>query len=163
MEVISILLTVLPIIIHIVRKIQQSSSEGDNIRSSYTNATYEIVHEFTPQEKLENMNIDSLNICYKTAGISGFSIEKAKQTLLNSYIQTEFYINDVIIRQNCMYIKVMHAIPYNGGNKSYGASFSINFMTVNDGVSVYGSKKINDDEKQTFKEIANELITTLSK
>ena len=56
----------------------------------------------------------------------------------------------------------MHAIPYSGRNKCYGASFSINFMTVNDGVAVYGAKKINADEELVFKEIANELINAVS-
>ncbi|MCP2028773.1 hypothetical protein L1276_003944 [Flavobacterium sp. HSC-32F16] len=147
---------------HIVQKVNQSSYSNDNGRSSYRDVTYEVVHEFTPQEKLENMNIDSLNICYKTAGISGFSIENARRTLLNSYVQHDFYIDDIIIRQNCMYIKVMHAIPFNGGNKCYGAAFSINFMTVNNGVSVYGSKKINADEEKVFEQIANELIKAVS-
>ena len=162
MEMIGTLITIISIIIHIVNKVSESSSGSDNSRSSYTDTTYDVVYEFTPQEKLENMNIDSLNICYKTAGINDFSIEKAKNTLLNSYMQNDFYIDDVIIRQNCMYIKVLHSIPYKSSNKCYGAAFSINFMTVNNGVSVYGSKKINADEEQAFKEIANELINAVS-
>ncbi|GIQ57591.1 hypothetical protein Flavo103_07270 [Flavobacterium collinsii] len=162
MEVLGTLITIISIIVHIVQKVNESSSKSDNNRNSYRDVTYEVVHEFTPQEKLENMNIDSLNICYKTAGINGFSIENARRTLLNHYVQDDFYIDDVIIRQNCMYIKVMHAIPYSGRNKCYGASFSINFMTVNDGVAVYGSKKINADEELVFKEIANQLIHAVS-
>lgn len=162
MEVIGTLITIISIIVHIVQKVNESSYGNDNGRSSYRDVTYEVVHEFTPQEKLENMNIDSLNICYKAAGITGFSLEKARRTLLNSYVQNNFYIDDIIIRHNCMYIKIMHAIPYDGSNKCYGASFSINFMTVNDGVSVYGSGKINKDEEMVFKEIANELIKAVS-
>jgi len=162
MEVIGTLITIISIIVHIVQKVNESSYGNDNGRSSYRDVTYEVVHEFTPQEKLENMNIDSLNICYKAAGITGFSLEKARRTLLNSYVQNNFYIDDIIIRHNCMYIKIMHAIPYHGSNKCYGASFSINFMTVNDGVSVYGSGKINKDEEMVFKEIANELIKAVS-
>jgi len=162
MEVLGTLISIISIIVHIVHKVNQSSYGNDNGRSSYRDTTYEVVHEFTPQEKLENMNIDSLNICYKTAGISGFSIERARRTLLNSYVKQDFYIDDIIIRQNCMYIKVMHAVPYNSGNKCYGASFSINFMTVNNGVSVYGSKKINADEELVSKQIANELINAVS-
>jgi hypothetical protein len=161
MEVLGTIISVIGLIVHIIQKVNQSS-HGDTNTTYYTDTTYAVVHEFTPQEKLDNMNIDSLNICYKTAGISGFSIEKARRTLLNSYVQHDFYIDDVIIRQNCMYIKVMHAIPFNGGNKCYGASFSMNFMTVNDGVAVYGSKKINADEELVFKEIANELIKAVS-
>lgn len=162
MEVLGTLITIISIIVHIVQKVNQSLYGNDNSRSSYRDVTYEVVHEFTPQEKLENMNIDSLNICYKTTGIIGFSIENARRTLLNKYVQHDFYIDDVIIRQNCMYIKVMHAIPFNGRNKCYGASFSMNFMTVNNGVAVYGSKKINADEELVFKEIANELINAVS-
>ncbi|QLC65991.1 hypothetical protein LPB248_06775 [Flavobacterium sp. LPB0248] len=161
MELLGTLITIISLIVHIVQKVNESSYGNDN-RSFYRDVTYEVVHEFTQQEKLDNMNIDSLNICYKTAGISGFSIEKARRTLLNSYVQSDFYIDDVIICHNCMYIKVMHAIPYNSSNKCYGASFSINYMTVNDGVSVYGSRKINADEELVFKEIANELINAVS-
>lgn len=160
MEVIGTLITIISIIVHIVQKVNQSSY--GNQRSSYRDVTYEVVHEFTPQEKLDNMNIDSLNICYKTGGIDGFSIEKAKRTLLNSYVQTDFYIEDVIVRHNCMYVKVLHSIPYKNNNKCYGAAFSINFMTVNNGVSVYGTKKINPDEEYVFKEIADELLKAVS-
>lgn len=162
MELLGTLITVISLIVHIVQKINESSYGNDNGRSSYRDVTYEVVHEFTPEEKLENMNIDSINICYKTAGINGFSIEKARQALLNTYGQTNFHIEDAIIRHNCMYVKVMHGIPYNSLNKCYGAAFSINFMTVNNGVSVYGSKKINADEELVFREIANELINVIS-
>ncbi|PXY43081.1 hypothetical protein [Flavobacterium hydrophilum] len=160
MEVLSAIISIIGIIVHIIQKADHSSYRSSSI--SYTDTTYQVVHEFTPQEKLDNMNIDSLNICYKTAGIANFSIENARRMLLNKYIQDDFYIDDIIIRQNCMYIKLMHSIPYKSVNKCYGASFSINFMTVNDGVSVYGSKKINADEEQVFKEIANELIKAVS-
>ncbi len=161
MEVLGTIISVIGLIVHIIQKVNQSS-HGDTNTTYYTDTTYAVVHEFTPQEKLDNMNIDSLNICYKTAGITGFSIEKARLTLLNHYVEKDFYIDDVIIRQNCMYIKVRHSIPYNDGNKCYGAAFSMNFMIVNNGVSVYGSKKINADEEQVFKEIANELITAVA-
>lgn len=160
MEVLSAIISIIGIIVHIIQKSDNSSYRSSSI--TYTDTTYQVVHEFTPAEKLENMNIDSLNICYKTAGINDFSIEKAKHTLLNHYVQSDFYIDDIIVRQNCMYVKVMHAIPYNGGNKCYGASFSINYMTVNNGVSVYGSKKLNVDETQVFKEISNELLKAVS-
>lgn len=160
MEVLSAIISIIGIIVHIIQKSDNSSYRSSSI--TYTDTTYQVVHEFTPAEKLENMNIDSLNICYKTAGINDFSIEKAKHTLLNHYVQSDFYIDDIIVRQNCMYVKVMHAIPYNGGNKCYGASFSINYMTVNNGVSVYGSKKLNVGETQVFKEISNELLKAVS-
>lgn len=160
MEVLSAIISIIGIIVHLIQKADHSSYRSSSI--SYTDVTYQVVHEFTPQEKLDNMNIDSLNVCYKTAGIVNFSIENARRTLLNGYVQNDFYIDDIIIRQNCMYIKVMHSIPYKGNNKCYGAAFSINFMTVNNGVSVYGSKKINADEELVFREIANELIKAVS-
>ena len=41
-------------------------------------------------------------------------------------------------------------------------SFSINFMEVNNGVSVYGHKTKNANEKLVFKEIADELLKAVS-
>ena len=52
MEMIGTLITIISIIVHIVQKVNESSSGNNSSRSSYTD-TYEIVHEFTPQEKLE--------------------------------------------------------------------------------------------------------------
>lgn len=161
MEVLSAIISIIGIIVHIVQK-ADNSSYGSSSRSSYTDTTYEVVYEFTEAEKLENMNIDSLNICYKTGEINNFSIQNARRHLLNNYLQTSFYIDDVIIRQNCMYVKVMHAIPFNGNNKCYGASFSVNYMTSNNGISIYASKKTNSDEVQVFKEISNELLKAVS-
>lgn len=161
MEVLSAILTIGTIIYHIISKISESSDNNTN-NYSHSDDSYLDTYKLSPEEKLQNMNIDSLNICYKTAEITNFSIEKARLTLLNNYLQTDFYIDDVILRQNCMYVKVLHSIPFKDGNKSYGASFSINYMTVNNGVSVYGSKKLNADETQVFKEIANELLKAVS-
>ncbi|TDO96606.1 hypothetical protein [Flavobacterium sp. 245] len=161
MEVLSFIISIVGIIIHIVQKADNSSYSSN--RSSYgSTTTHEVVHKFTPEEKLENMNIDSLNICLKTGEAFNFSLEKARLTLLNKYVQSDFYIDDALIRKNCMYIKVRHSIPFKGSNKCYGASFSINYMTVNNGISVYGSQKLNADEKQVFEEIANELIKAIS-
>lgn len=114
-------------------------------------------------EKLETMNLDNLNICYLSKGIANFSIANAEQILINNYLKNDFEVKDVIVRKNCIYIKVIHAIPYNGGNKCYGASFSINYMEPNRCVSVYGHKTTNSNERQVFQEIANEFITALSK
>ena len=100
MEVLSAIISIIGIIVHIIQKSDNSSYRSSSI--SYTDTTYQVVHEFTPAEKLENMNIDSLNICYKTAGINDFSIENARRTLLNHYAQSDFYIDDIIIRQNCI-------------------------------------------------------------
>lgn len=161
MEVLSIIISVIGLIVHLIQK-ADNSSYGSSSSNSYTDSTYQVIPELTEAEKLDNMNIDSLNICYKTARINNFSIENARRTLLNHYVQNDFYIDDIITRHNCIYIKVMHAIPYDDGNKCYGASFSINFMTVNNGVSVYGSKKTNITEEIVFKEIANELLKAVS-
>jgi hypothetical protein len=160
MEVLSIIISVIGLIVHLIQKADTSSNSTSV--SSYRDTTYEVVYEFTEEEKLENMNIDSLNICYKTAGSANFSIEKARRTLLNNYVETDFYIDDIIIRQNCMYIKVLHSIPFKSTNKCYGAAFSINYMAANNGVSVYGSKKINADEELVFKQIASELLIAVS-
>jgi hypothetical protein len=161
MEVISIIITVVGLIIHIVNKANESSGSSTS-NNSYSSDFDLTTYELSEGEKLESMNIDNLFICYQSTEIINFSVEKARLTLLNKYIQNDFYINDVIIRKNCIYLKVMHAIPFKDSNKCYGASFSINYMTPNNGVSVYGSKKTNTDEEQVFKKIANELITTIS-
>lgn len=114
-------------------------------------------------EKLETMNLDNLNICYQSKRIENFSVANAEQILINNYRKNDFEIKDVIVRKNCIYIKAIHAIPFNGTNKCYGASFSINYMEPNNCVSVYGHKTMNSNEKQVFQEIASEFITTLSK
>ncbi|MFH6995938.1 hypothetical protein [Flavobacterium sp. FlaQc-48] len=118
--------------------------------------------ELTTEQKLEGMSIDNLTICYETTGIDNFLIKNVEQTLKQNYLKKDFDIKDVIVRKNCAYIKIMHDIPFNGRNKCYGTSFSINFMEVNNGVSVYGYATKNAKEKQVFKEIANELIKAVS-
>lgn len=118
--------------------------------------------ELTTQQKLDGMDIDNINVCYETTGIDNFLINNVEQILRQNYQENDFHIKDVIVRKNCAYIKVMHDIPFKGGNKCYGTSFSINFMEVNNGVSVYGFTTKNADEKLVFKEIANELIKAVS-
>ena len=118
--------------------------------------------ELTTEQKLEGMNIDNLTICYETAGIDNFIIKDVEKVLKQNYLKNDFAIKDVIIRKNCAYIKIMHDIPLNGGNRCYGTSFSINFMEVNNGVSVYGYATKNANEKQVFREIANEIIKAVS-
>lgn len=113
-------------------------------------------------QKLETMDIDNLMVCYQTAEINDFLIKDIEKNLKNNYLQNDFEIIDVIIRKNCSYLKVMHDIPFKGGNKCYGTSFSINFMEVNNSVSVYGHKTKNTNEKLVFKEIANELLKAVS-
>lgn len=141
-------------IIHVATAIDEAYYEGKG------NELDLIV--LSSDEKLETMNLDNLNICYQSKGIADFSIANAEQILINNYLKDDFEIKDVITRKNCIYIKVIHAIPFKDSNKCYSASFSINYMTVNNSVSVYGFKTTNSNEKQVFKEIANELITTLS-
>ncbi|OOV29807.1 hypothetical protein BXU11_08050 [Flavobacterium sp. LM5] len=113
-------------------------------------------------QKLETMDIDNLTVCNQTAEINDFLIKDIEKNLKNNYLQNDFEIIDVIIRKNCSYLKVMHDIPFKGGNKCYGTSFSINIMEVNNGVSVYGHKTKNTNEKLVFKEIANELLKAVS-
>lgn len=118
----------------------------------------------TSEEKLQTMNIDNLVSCYdSTTQISNYSSKKAEQFLMNNYLSNHFLIKDIIIRENCIYLKIVHAIPFKDVNKCYGTSFSINYMKPNNCVSVYGSITKNANEKQAFKEIANELITALLK
>lgn len=116
----------------------------------------------TSDQKLETMDIDNLTVCYETIGIDDFLIKDIEKNLKNNYLKNDFEIIDVIIRKNCAYLKVMHDIPFKGGNKCYGTSFSINFMEVNNGVSVYGHKIKNVNEKLVFKEIADELLKAVS-
>lgn len=116
----------------------------------------------TSDQKLETMDIDNLTVCYQTIGIDNFLIKDIEKNLKENYLKNDFEIKDVIIRKNCAYLKVMYDIPFKGGNKCYGTSFSINFMEVNNGVSVYGHKTKNTNEKLVFKEIANELLKAVS-
>ncbi|MFV8346189.1 hypothetical protein [Flavobacterium sp. ZB4P13] len=162
MEVLSAILTIGTIIYHIISKISESSDNSTN-NYSHSDDSYLDTYELSQEEKLESMNIDNLVMCYQSTKINHFSVKKVEQTFMNNYLQNDLDIKDVIIRKNCIYIKVMHSIPFKDRNKCYGASFSINYMEPNNCVSIYGSQKTNSDEQQAFKEIANELITTLSK
>ena len=118
----------------------------------------------TPEEKLQVMNIDNLVYCYdSTTQINNYSSKNAEQILINNHISNHLIIKDIIIRENCMYLKILHAIPFTDTNKCYGTSFSINYMEPNNCVSIYGFITKNVKEREVFKEISNELITTLSK
>jgi hypothetical protein len=114
-------------------------------------------------ERLELMDIDNLVVCYQSIIVNAFTIKQIEQLLIDNYQKEHLYIRDIITRKNCIYMKVMHAIPFTDIDKCYGTSFSINYMESNNCISVYGIKTKNTDEKQAFKEIAHELITTLSK
>ncbi|MFB9078981.1 hypothetical protein ACFFLS_10215 [Flavobacterium procerum] len=116
----------------------------------------------SPEQILGSMNIDDINICYETSTVANFEIKNVEQTLRQHYQKNDFAIKDVIIRKNCAYIKIMHDIPLNGGNRCYGTAFSVNYIEPNNGVSIYGYYTKNSDERQAFKEIANELIKVFS-
>ncbi len=118
--------------------------------------------ELTSDQKLELMDIDKITVRYQTTGIENFVIKDVEKILKQNYLKNEFTIKEVIVRKNCAYIKVTHDIPLSRSSRGYGASFSINFMEVNNGVSVYGYETKNANEKQAFKEIANELINAVS-
>lgn len=117
--------------------------------------------ELSSDQKLELMDIDKITICYETTGIENFVIKDVETILKQNYLKNEFTIKEVIVRKNCAYIKVTHDIPLSCKTRGYGACFSINFMEVNNGVSVYGYETKNTNEKQVFKEIANELINAV--
>lgn len=118
--------------------------------------------EQTSDEILDTMNIDNINMCYGTTGIEDFNIKNIEQILKQNYIKKDFIIHDVIVRRSCAYLKVKHDIPLNGGNKCYGACFSINYMEPNNGIAVYGYPTKNTAEREAFKEIASEIIKALS-
>ena len=61
----------------------------------------------SPEEKLSLMNTEGLNFCYGTSVISNFNLEKAKLILTNDHI-VGFEINDVIIQNNSIFIKIKH-------------------------------------------------------
>ncbi|GGE96280.1 hypothetical protein GCM10011518_01950 [Flavobacterium limi] len=163
MDVLSFICTVLPIIIHIYYKIEQSSV-GKSGKTSYVDYSYVETYVFSEEEKLENMNIDSLIVCYNsTTKINDYSPKKVEQAFIGNTNLREVIVKDIIVRKNCIYIKVMYSIPYTGSNKCYGSSFSINYMKPNNCVSIYGSEKMNPEERNTFKNISNELLAALSK
>lgn len=148
------LVTFSKVLIHVATAVDEAYYEGKE-------GEFEAM-ELTTQQKLDGMDIDNIYVCYETTGIDNFQIKNVEQILKQNYIKNDFAIKDVIVRGNCAYIKVMHDIPFNGGNRCYGAYFSINFMEANNGVSVYGYTTKNANEKQAFKEIAAELLKAVS-
>jgi hypothetical protein len=141
-------------LIHVATAIDEAYYEGKE------NELEEI--ELSSDQKLELMDIDKITVCYETTGIENFVIKDVEKILKQNYFKNEFTIKEVIVRKNCAYIKVTHDIPLSSATRGYGACFSINFMDVNNGVSVYGYGTKNANEKQVFKEIANELINAVS-
>ncbi|SMO63320.1 hypothetical protein SAMN06265349_102939 [Flavobacterium resistens] len=142
-------------LIHVATAIDEAYQEGQE------NELENI--ELTSDQILETMNIDDITSCYKTTSIEGFNIKNTEHVLKQNYTGKVFDIQHVIVRRNCAYVKVIHSIPFNGGNKCYGACFSINFMEPNNGVSIYGYPTKNSDEKVAFKSISIELLAALSK
>ncbi|KRB56406.1 hypothetical protein ASD98_11130 [Flavobacterium sp. Root186] len=151
---IDMLVTFSKALIHVATAIDEAYYEGKE------NELEEI--ELSSEQKLELMDIDKITVCYQTTGIENFVIKNVEQILKQNYLKNEFTIKEVIVRKNCAYIKIMYDIPLNRKSRGYGTSFSINFMEVNNGVSVYGYQTKNANEKQAFKEIASELIQAVS-
>ena len=116
----------------------------------------------SPEEKLSLMNIEGLNVCYGTSVISNFNFDKAKLALI-SYQMIGFEINDVIIKNNSIYIKLKHPIPYNNGKNEYGSCFSICHNENTGNITVFGYETLISNEKEVFYSIAKEIITEISK
>lgn len=160
MEVLSIAITIISILAHIIPKLTEGST-------SSSPATYENHYDsgFTSMsetEKFASMNIEEINTCYSTAKIRNYSILRAEQVLLSHQIHG-FDISDAFIRNKCIYIKFKHSIPYHTGFNEFGSAMSINYIEANENVIVYGFNTFSPNEKDTFKSIANEIITELSR
>lgn len=116
----------------------------------------------SPDEKLRLMNIEGLKVCYGTSVISNFNFDKAKLVLISNQM-IGFEINDVIIKNNSIYIKLKYSIPYNNGKNEYGSCFSISHNENNDNITIFGYNTFISNEKEVFNSIANEIINQLSK
>ena len=109
------------------------------------------------EEKLSLINIEGLNVCYGNSVISNFDIDKAKLVLTSKQI-IGFEINDVIIQNNSIYLKIKHSIPYNNGKNEYGTCFSIIYFENTKEIEIYGYDTRINSEKEVFFSIANEII-----
>ena len=116
----------------------------------------------SPDEKLNLINIEELKVCYGSSVISNFNFDKAKLVLTSKQI-IGFEINDVIIQNNSIYIKIKYSIPYNNGKNEYGTCFLINYIENTKNIEVYGLNTFISNEKEVFNSIANEIINQLSK
>ena len=116
----------------------------------------------SPEEKLSLLNIEELKVCYGTSVISNFNFDKAK-LVLNSKQIIVFEINDVIIQNNSIYIKIKYSIPYKNGKNEYGTCFLINYIKNTENIEVYGFNTFISNEKEVFYSIAKEIIIQLSK
>jgi hypothetical protein len=116
----------------------------------------------SPEEKLNLINIEELKICYGSSVISNFNLDKAKLVLTSEQI-IGFEINDVIIQNNSIYIKIKYSIPYNNEKNEYGTCFLINYIENTKNIEVYGLNTLISNEKEVFNSIAKEIISQLSK
>jgi hypothetical protein len=160
MEAVSIIITIISILAHIIPKLSEGSSSNSNVGHSYMDdSNYRVM---SSEEKLSNMKIDEIDTCYKSAKIQNYSLAWAEQLLISDQIKG-FEVVDVFIRYRCIYIKAKHSIPYNTGFNEFSTSMSINYIEVNNNVIVYGFNTYNGNEKDAFECIANEIITELSR
>jgi hypothetical protein len=116
----------------------------------------------SPEEKLNLINIEELKICYGSTVISNFNLDKAKLVLTSEQI-IGFEINDVIIQNNSIYIKIKYSIPYSNEKNEYGTCFLINYIENTKNIEVYGLNTLISNEKEVFNSIAKEIISQLSK
>lgn len=160
MEVLSIVIAVGSLLFKVISMISESSDSSGNANHDYmSDSTHRIM---STDEKLENMKIDELNTCYASSKIDDYSVNRTELVLMSGQI-SGFDVIEIIKQQNCIFIKVRHSIPFNSGVNEYGTTFSINYIEDTKNVMVYGFKTFNNREEQTFYDIANEIITQLSR
>lgn len=116
----------------------------------------------TKEEILRNMNIDELTICYGTSRIQNYTIRKAQLILLSDQIKS-FQVSEIIVKHQCIYLKIKHSIPYDSGLFDFGSVLAINYVEPNENVIVYGYPTRHQNERVAFSNIANEIIAELSK
>lgn len=139
--------------------------EGDGYSSSNAGRDYMNDSNYrvmSSEEKLSNMKIDEIDTCYKSVKIQNYSLAWTEQVLISDQIKG-FEVVDVFIRHQCIYAKIKHSIPYYSGFNEFSTTLSINYLQPNNNVIVYGFKTFNDNEREAFKDIANEIITELSR
>ena len=162
METVSLIITAVSILFAIIKKLQDSGNGSST--NSYNADNYLESYEFSKEEKLQNMNINSLVVCYASStAITHYSVRKATQLLADRSHIPNLIVEEIIEQNNCVYLKLMHGLPFDSSNKCYGASFGIYYMNANKCVSIYGGNTANPAEKETFKKIANEILSTLSR
>lgn len=116
----------------------------------------------TSEEKLSNMRVDEIDTCYKSTKLQKYSPAWIEQILISDQIKG-FEVVDVFIRHQCIYVKLKHSVPYNIGYNEFSTSMSINYIEPNNNILVYGFNTHNSNEREAFKEIANEILTEISR